>query len=852
MLKNFSKLRDGLNFGFFAKLSEGDFIGGNGAIYWIPRQVTPSQPTDWVTVAFPITIKHIESCFTHHLQIMNTSTSFTSTPHPQIAVQVQFQQALTLHQQGQLGQARSCYQAILAQYPQHFDTLHLLGVCEAQAGHLEQAVKMMHHALLVNPQHPVCQYNYGNALRAQQQMEAALSAYNRAIALKTDYWEAYYNRALLNASLGKWQEALVDYKLVLKQSPHWVEVWCSCGDALQMLGKLSEALNCYDHAITIKPDFVVAYYNRGNALQALGQSENALQSYTQALALAPNYSAAHFNCGVVLAHLERWEQSLQHYQKAIQLDPKYSKAYLGAGLVYQAQQQFADAQQQYQRALAIQPDFVEAHCNLAAVLRMQNLLGEALQHYSQVINIQPDCADAYCGRGLVWQEQEQYMPAIADYQQAINLKPDYAEAYSNLGNAYTGLGRIHEALACHNQAITLNPNLPEAYSNRGNTLKELNQLVEAVDSYQHAIRLRPNYVNAHSNLGWTWHELRQIDKALESYNRALSIDPHAPEVHWNRALTYLLKGDFANGWQEYEWRWQRDTFTSPKRNFTQPLWLNQCSITGKTLLLHTEQGIGDSLQFCRYAPLLQASGIKVLLEAERPLMEILNLGDGVTVLEKGQKLPHFDYHSPLMSLPLACGTSTLADIPARVPYLFAPLTKIQAWQTRLGKKSKPRVGLVWSSGVRPGQMRLLTVNSRRNLPFALIAQLNRPDIDFYSLQKGEPAESMLSAEKQQYWAGDNLHVLTTQLHDLSDTAALIMNLDLVISVCTSVTHLSGALGQMTWTLLPFSADWRWLLERDDSPWYPTMRLFRQPQAGDWDSVITHVQQALDSWLTQSF
>ena len=663
------------------------------------------------------------------------------------SAQAQFQKAVALHQQGLLAQAQACYEAILTQYPQHFDTLHLSGVCAAQAGNASQGIQLMRRALDINSQHPICQYNYGNALSVQQQSEAALAAYNQAISIYPQYVEAYYSRGLILVGLKQYQLALEDYKTALSLRPDFAEVHLSCGNLWYALEQYEAAVASYDRAIHYKADFVSAFYNRGNALQACKQREAALMSYQAATRLKPDYVEAYFNQGVVLGELKR----------------------------------FADALACYEQALILQPDYAEAHCGRGLILQAQNQLQQALDCYSVAIQIRPDYAQAYSNRGTVLADMGKPQAALQDYQRALQLQPDNVETFSNQGSALFQLG--------------------------------------------------------------------DIDGALASYNQALAIDPQAPNAHWNRALMWLIKGEFALGWSEHEWRWQRETFTSPKRNFTQPLWLGETVISGKTLLLHTEQGMGDSLQFCRYVPFLKPLGAKLILEAERPLVTILNSLDGaLTVLEKGQALPAFDYHCPLLSLPLACGTRSPEVVPADVPYLFASPSKIEVWHEKLGTKTKPRVGLVWNGGRHLNQPKLSSINARRDISFELIARLNRPDIDFYSLQKGEPAESELITTHARHWQGDNFHVLTQDIHDFSDTAAFIYHLDLVIAVDTSTAHLTGAMGKPVWLLNRFDSCWRWLLERDDSPWYPTMRLFRQPQAGDWDSVINAITNALEKWL----
>jgi hypothetical protein len=307
------------------------------------------------------------------------------------------------------------------------------------------------------------------------------------------------------------------------------------------------------------------------------------------------------------------------------------------------------------------------------------------------------------------------------------------------------------------------------------------------------------------------------------------------EAHWNEALLRLLTGDFSRGWAKYEWRWRNESLALSTRNFSQPLWLGAEAIDGKTILLHSEQGLGDTIQFCRYVPLVAARGARVILEVERPLHEIMtNLAGATEVISKGDALPDFDFHCPLLSLPLAFGTH-LETIPSLTSYLRAPGQTLKHWQARLGPKARPRIGLVWSG--RPAHKN----DQNRSISLRSLLPLLDIEATFVSLQKDVRSDDAAVLKE----CNDVLH-FGDELKDFSDTAALILQLDLVISVDTSVAHLAGALGEPVWILLPYNPDWRWLLDRDDSPWYPSARLFRQQQIGNWAGVIDQVKNELRS------
>ena len=362
-------------------------------------------------------------------------------------------------------------------------------------------------------------------------------------------------------------------------------------------------------------------------------------------------------------------------------------------------------------------------------------------------------------------------------------------------------------------------------------------------SFDTAIRIKPDYAEAHSNRGNALQDLKRFDEALASYKKAIEIKPDYTVAHHNLSLCHLLLGNFQDGWQEYEWRWKNESATrlQSNRNFPQPLWLGEQSLMGKTILLYAEQGLGDTIQFCRYASLVAQLGATVILEVQRPLIKLLQNLEGVSQLvAMGDPLPAFDYQCPLLSLPLAFKTE-IESIPNQVPYIKAAPMQVDYWKTKLAAHQKLKVGLVWNGGFRPNQPELWSLNARRNIPLAQIAQINIPEINFYSLQKGEPAESELVQSGNQYWDPSNFYNFASELEDFSDTAALIANLDLIISVDTSTAHLAAAMGKPVWLLNRFDTCWRWLLDRKDSPWYPTITLYHQEKMGDWKSVLEKVK-----------
>lgn len=388
-------------------------------------------------------------------------------------------------------------------------------------------------------------------------------------------------------------------------------------------------------------------------------------------------------------------------------------------------------------------------------------------------------------------------------------------------------GQYQQALQLYDDAVSRWPNLALLWNNRGTTLLELARHAEAAESYRRALQLAPELHDARVALASCLQSLGYLSEAQAACDIVLQAVPDHAEAHWNQALLLLLQGNYAMGWQEYEWRWKKRRFTSPQRQFMQPQWQGE-PLTGKTILIHAEQGFGDTLQFCRYLPFLAASASQVVFECHPQLTALMEtLSPGLTIVAMGQPLPPFDCHLPLMSLPRLFGT-TLETIPASVPYLQPPAGRLPFWQSVLPERSgKLRVGLCWAGKTYP--------DPGRSIPAAMLAPLAAcMAASFVSLQVGEvsaqPAIDLLD--------------LTMLVQDFADTAALVTQLDLVITIDTAVAHLAGALGIETWLLLPAAPDWRWLLKRTDSPWYPTLRLFRQQQPGNWAEVLERVAAAL--------
>lgn len=496
----------------------------------------------------------------------------------------------------------------------------------------------------------------------------------------------------------------------------------------------------------------------------------------------------------------------------------------------------------YRKAIEHQADFAEAFYNLANTLNLLGRTNDAIENYRAALKYKPDFADAYNNLGTALENQKEFAEAESSYRQAIYLKPDYADAYNNLGNLYHKMNRLQHAVDCYQKAIDIQPDRADIYYNLAQTLKDRNQFDLAIETYQKALRLKPDFADAYNNLGVTFQEQGMPADALENYKQAIKLDANFADAHWNYALALLLTENFHEGWKEFEWRFHKNSWqrTYPFR-YNLPRW-DGLNFEGKRLYVHDEQGFGDTLQFIRYLPLVKARGGKVFFETRQPLLNLLTEFCGIDELversDDGKPAVPSDCYIPLLSLPGIFQT-TLKSIPAKKGYLSANECKVKYWRKQLDEKDY-KVGLVWAGNSSHVNDKKRSIALQR---FAPLAEL--PGIQLYGLQKGEAAK-----QDGEICPSILRRNLGEHFEDFSETAGAIQNLDLVISVDTSVAHLAGAMGKPVWTILPFAPDWRWLLKRKDSPWYPTMKIFRQPEPGDWESVIDQVKDELQALVSR--
>lgn len=621
-------------------------------------------------------------------------------------------------------------------------------------------------------------------------LDDARVRYDAILALQPDYFDALHLKGVVAAQQGRAEEAVALMRRAIAMRPDHAGAHGNLGTALLRLGRLDEALACYDSLIALRPDHAGAQGARANALHMLGRLDQAVAAYDRALALDDADAEAWYNRGNALQALGLAREALGSHDRAVALRPGHVDAIYGQGNALQALGRPEEALARYDSALALKADHAEAWSSRGNALRALGRLDEALHSHERSIALKPDNADAQYNRGTVLRALGRPQAALRSHDRAIALKPDHPRAHASRGNALRDLGRLDEALASYARALELNPDHADTWSNRGTALQGLLRLEEALASYDRAIALRPEHVDA----------------------------------HFNRATALLLAGDFARGWREFEWRWRTQTRARPGS------WLGATPLAGRSIVLRCEQGLGDTLQFARYAPEVTARGARVILSVQAPLTRLMASLDPEIEVRAAREAPAADLDCPLMSLPLAFGT-TLDTIPAPPRYLAADPAMVAAWRARL-PANRRRVGLVWSGN--PAHRN----DRHRSLPLEALTPLLDVDAHWVALQKDIPDRDVVLLDRLP------LLRMGDELGDFADTAALIEALDLVITVDTSVAHLAGALGKPTWILLPFSPDWRWLTGRDDSPWYPSARLFRQTTPGDWAGVVRRVADAL--------
>jgi tetratricopeptide (TPR) repeat protein len=612
----------------------------------------------------------------------------------------------------------------------------------------------------------------------------------------------------------------------------------------QKMNQMDLAAECFEEALRIDPDFVDSHYNMGNLCMDRCQWDLGTQYYRRAIQLRPSHADAWIGLGDCLRSLARNDDAIEAFRNAITHDPNYVYAHRHMGILLRAQGRTEDALRHLRRVVELEPASGEAHNDVGAMLLDMDRTAEAENCFRQALKFLPKFPEAWLNLGRALRRLRRAPEAETCFRQVAELWPDSVEAQEDLGIALSDQGRIDEAFACFHHALRMAPERADTHYNIGHAMQLEGRFVEALEPLQHSLKLKPNFPEAWNNMGGcflgqgvTHCDDADLDEAERCYKRAIELKPQYAEAHANLAVLHLLRGRFEDGWKEWEWRWRGKE--SMLHRYRRPLWRGE-PLDGKTILLHTEGGLGDTLQFFRYVRLLHDQGARVLLQCPKSLLLVLSGFPGVELLASdAQHVPDFDIHAPLMSVPGIVGT-TSTSIPAAVPYVLADPERTAFWKHKLSSSHGLKVGIAWQ-----GNPEYLG-DKRRSVPLAYFEPLAQiPGVRLFSLQMGRGREQLEKVAAD--WSISDLGL------PFSETAAVMMNLDLIVTSDTVVAHLAGALARPTWLAVCYTPDWRWFLRRADSPWYPTMRLFRQPGPDQWtavfESMAAHMHTLLNRTIT---
>jgi tetratricopeptide (TPR) repeat protein len=712
-----------------------------------------------------------------------------------------FTTALTHHQAGEPMEADAVCRSLLARWPDDIDALNLRAVIACMAGRYADGTVLLEQLLARRPDNVQALSTLGDALHA----------------------------------LGNGQGSIAIFKRAIEFAPLDAGLRSKLGTALLDVGRFAEAEAAYHRSIALAGGVAQSHFNHAVALCRLDRIPQAVAAYRNAIAQDPHHVAAHLNLGNVLMDQNRIDDAIALYRTAIALCPDAPEGHANLGLALLRQDRHDDAAACQLEAIACDPNYAAAYASLGAVLREQGNPLEAIHACERAIVLKPDLAEAYITLGAASLDLQQPEAAITAYGGALELTPGDARIHCNLGVALIRLGRIDAAAQACRAAIALDPLHASAHTNLGVALLRQDRPQEAIAAHRLAIALDPDLAKAYSNLAEGLKDEGRLDEALQANRKAVSLASCNDIQRFNHALALLMEGDYEAGWQAYEVRRKSGVLAPRERSFAVPEWRGE-PLQGRTLLLHAEQGLGDTLQFVRFIPDLLEPGVSIVIESQRALVGLLQSLSAVRVVAQGDPLPAFDVHLPLMSLPHVLGTR-LDSIPAAVPYLASDPEKVARWKARIGKTADLAIGVVWSGNPSHAFDRRRSIAAAAVLPAFVM-----PGVRLFSLQKDARPEDTAILKTMAATVTD----LAPLLDDFTDTAAALEALDLVIAVDTSAAHLAGALGRPVWVMLPFALDWRWLRDREDSPWYPTMRLFRQCTPRIWTDVLSRIRCELSS------
>ena len=662
----------------------------------------------------------------------------------------------------------------------------------------------------------------------------ASRCYQQALQHDSADAEALVLLGVLARQSGKHEAAIRLTALAVELRPENAGFRLSLAEAHLAAGEIEAAESRCRNLVESQPGLAAAWCCIGNIEMARERPEQARRAWEKAAGLSSSSARAEKLLGHLLCREGHFDEAIRMYRAGLSKSPRDPSLYCALGAALAADGQKAEAKMAYRKALKYRPAFPEALLNLGNLYHDEGSFVQAAACFRRALALRPGYVKAWCNLGNALQMLGQMRGATACYERALAIDPKTAAAHHNMGNAWMGLRDYPRAEECFRRTLKMESGQARHYNSLGNALFNQRRDEEAARSYRRAIELEPGYGVAHTNLGNVLLRLGDGGGMIRHYERAVELDPTSAGGHYNLGLARLRQGRFEEGWLEHEWRWDFRELHLRRRRFAQPQWKGE-ALHGETILLHAEQGLGDTLQFVRYAPLVAERGGRVVLEVQPPLSRLVKNLPGISqTIAFGDPLPEFAWHCPLMSLPLAFGTS-VETIPGQSPYVHADDAEVKAARHRW-KGDGLRVGIAWAGN--PQQRS----DDQRSMPLrALLPLAEVEGISWFSLQKGPAVEQMRGLAAQ-----FPLVDASSVCRDLAETAGLIATLDLVISVDTSIAHLAGAMGARLWVALPRLADWRWMDVGEDSRWYPAARLFRQKISGDWRAPVAQMLDELHS------
>jgi tetratricopeptide (TPR) repeat protein len=758
------------------------------------------------------------------------------------------------HRRNALSEAQTLYAQALAAEPDNADALHLMGVVRQQHGDFVGAVDLIQRSLAIKPAAHVYA-NLCNALNQLGRWAEAETAGRSAVWMDPTAPAARCNLGVAQRGLKKLSEAAATFRGALALSPTYAGALSNLGVVLTELGELEEAESVLRRALAIEPGGQ-SLFNLANALLRQMRWQEAYDAFVEARALAPNMPDIHGNLGAACKALGRLDEAAASYRRAVELSPQNAVSLHNYGMILGDAKRHDEAVAALRAAAELAPERSAIYVDLGAALyhvakARQNadspaLFDQAIQALETAVALDAAMPAARYNLGLALLDRGRIEDAAMRFREAMTLQADYAEAHCNLGHCLAELGQFEEAAAECRRALALKPELVEAQSTLGNIAVGRHDLDAAEAAYRAAVTQRPTMGGAWCNLGVALFRQGRSEEALEACDKALAFSPELADAHWNRALVLLQRGDYAQGWAEYAWRLRRARRIREDAGFTQPLW-DGTPLNGGRVLLHTEQGFGDAIQCARFIPPAARRAGRAILQAQSPLIRLFASLPGVDAIlpDDAPLTPVVDCRLPLFSLPhLFAPTPESLKEPAQaqpVPYLKIDPDLKKAWAERLMEATAGdhalRIGIVWSGNVGS------EAELGRSIPLQAFAPLDLPGARLISLQKGDGLSELSGARA----AGMSVTELGPAYDacDFADTGAVIENLDLVICCDTAVAHLAGALGRPIWLAVNAVADWRWLMHRTDSPWYPSLTIYRQPSRGDWAGLFAKMAADLE-------